>query len=203
MQLVWGRFPLQAQVWCIQRYSGTRSSLHWVRRAEPCSQKDRPGERGGPYESYISAFHRRVSCSRLRVHRDMLGRECSPRNDFCKSEILDCRDDVGVSRWPHLYETDIVNARLALFVASLMVIAAIVIVNVTIFLFHTSSTSHGFTLAEIAGIFSLVFSGVVIVMAIIAFILALYSQKMRTAVKDYYQRVTKKERNALNTYNHV
>jgi uncharacterized membrane protein YiaA len=104
----------------------------------------------------------------------------------------------------HLYDTDIVNARFALFIASLMVIGAIVIVNVTIFNLHLNSDSNGhITLAEIAGIISLIFSGTVIAVAFAAFILGLFSRKMRISMKEYYYRVTTKEKDALNTYHHV
>jgi len=92
----------------------------------------------------------------------------------------------------------------ALFVASLMVIGAIVIVNVTIFNLHLNSNSSGhISLAEIAGIISLIFSGTVIVVAFAAFILGLFSRKMRISMKEYYSRVTTKEKDALNTYHHV
>lgn len=118
--------------------------------------------------------------------------------------------DSGQLRWCrclsiiHLYDTDVVNARFALFVASLMVIGAIVIVNVTIFNLHlNSSSSDHITLAEIAGIISLIFSGTVIVVAFAAFILGLFSRKMRISLKEYYYRVTTKEKDALNTYHHV
>ena len=85
-----------------------------------------------------------------------------------------------------------------------MVIGAIVIVNVTIFNLHlNSSSSDHITLAEIAGIISLIFSGTVIVVAFAAFILGLFSRKMRISLKEYYYRVTTKEKDALNTYHHV
>lgn len=103
-----------------------------------------------------------------------------------------------------LYDTDIVNARFALALASLMVIGAIVIVNITIFNLHLSPDSNGhITLAEIAGIISLIFSGTVITVAFAAFILGIFSRKMRISLKAYYKRVTTKEKDALNTYHHV
>lgn len=104
----------------------------------------------------------------------------------------------------HRYDTDIANARFALAVASLMVIGAIVIVNITIFQIHNTPKTNGhFTLAEIAGIISLIFSGTVIAAALMAFLLGLFSRKLRISLKEYYRRVTTKERDALNTYDHV
>ena len=84
-----------------------------------------------------------------------------------------------------------------------MVIGAIVIVNVTIFNLHVDSISGNFSLAEIAGIISLIFSGTVIVVAFAAFILGGLSRKMRISMKEYYARIITKEKDALNTYHHV
>ncbi|KAF8347208.1 hypothetical protein F5887DRAFT_1174790 [Amanita rubescens] len=92
----------------------------------------------------------------------------------------------------------------ALLVASIMVIGAIIIVNVTIFNLNAGAKDHGsLTLVEIAGIISLIFSGSIISMAVIALFLGLLSQKMRTSIKEYYQAITERERDALNTYNHL
>ena len=87
--------------------------------------------------------------------------------------------------------------------ASLMVVSAIIIMNITIIQLHISTSGHSFSLTEIAGIISLIFSSTIIVMAVMAFFLGLYSPKMRAVVKDYYQGITSKECNALNKYNHV
>ena len=134
----------------------------------------------------------------------MLGRECTQGIDFCKSEVLDCSDGVGLHRCLYFKGTDIVDVRFSLLVASIMAIGAIVIVNITIFRLNAGAKYHGsLTLVEIAGIISLIFSGSIISMAVIAFFLGLLSQKMRTSIKEYYQTITEKERNALNTYNHL
>ncbi|SRR6266576_6098959 len=134
----------------------------------------------------------------------MLGRKCTQGIDFCKSEVLDRSDDVGLHRCLHLKGTDIVNVRFALLVASIMVIGAIIIVNITIFNLNAGAKDHGsLTLVEIAGIISLIFSGSIISMAVIALFLGLLSQKMRTSIKEYYQTITERERDALNTYNHL
>ena len=77
----------------IFRYVRVSSLVSRVK--SPCQWK--PGSR--PHESHISALHSWISCSWLRVYRDMFCCECSPRNDFCKSEVLDICDGVGVCRW--------------------------------------------------------------------------------------------------------
>ena len=104
----------------------------------------------------------------------------------------------------HLYDTDIVNARIALALASLMVVGAIVIVNLTIFNLNVNSNGPDhMSLAEIAGIISLIFSGLLIVVVFGAFILSACSPRMKEAIKKYYTRVTTKEKDALNAYHHV
>ena len=47
--------------------------------------------------------------------------------------VQDLRRIVGVPLKPNLCDTDFVNASLALFIATLIVVGAIVIVNITIF----------------------------------------------------------------------
>jgi len=85
-----------------------------------------------------------------------------------------------------------------------MVIGAIVIVNITIFKLNAGTNEHGsLTLVEIAGIISLIFSGSIISMAVIALFLGLLSQKMRSNIREYYRTITERERDALNTYNHL
>ena len=104
----------------------------------------------------------------------------------------------------HLDDTDIVNARIALALASIMVVGAIVIVNLTIFNLDVNSNGPDhISLAEIAGIISLIFSGFLILVAFGAFILSACSPRMKDAMDAYYTRVTTKEKNALNAYHHV
>jgi len=91
---------------------------------------------------------------------------------------------------------------LALFIATVMVVGAIVIVNITIFQLRVHQGAS-FTLVETAGIISLAFSGSVICVAFMAFIIGLFSRKMRISVREYLDGITSKEREALNTYEHV
>jgi len=90
---------------------------------------------------------------------------------------------------------------LALFIATVMVVGAIVIVNITIFQLRLHEGA--FTVVETAGIISLAFSGSVIAVAFMAFFIGLFSHKMRTSVRDHLKKITSKEREALNTYEHV
>ncbi|KAK2462531.1 hypothetical protein APHAL10511_005501 [Amanita phalloides] len=92
----------------------------------------------------------------------------------------------------------------SLLVASIMVIGAIVIVNITIFRLGRHQTdTKSWTLAEIAGIISLTFSGSIIVAAITAFVLGLLSRRMRTTVREHYKWASQTEHDALNTFSHV
>ena len=83
-----------------------------------------------------------------------------------------------------------------------MVVGAIVIVNITIFQLRQRE-GVSVSLIETAGIISLAFSGSVIALAFMAFFIGLFSHKMRTSVREYLDRITTKEREALNTYEHV
>ncbi|KAF8329636.1 hypothetical protein F5887DRAFT_1004076 [Amanita rubescens] len=91
----------------------------------------------------------------------------------------------------------------ALFIATLMVVGAIVIVNITIFELRIHQRAS-FTLIEAAGIISLTFSGSVIAVASMSFLVGrFFSKKMRASVLEHSNEITSKERGALNTYEHV
>ncbi len=117
--------------------------------------------------------------------------------------VLDLRHIVGVPLKPNPYDADIVNASVALFIATLMVVGAIVIVNITIFELRIQERAS-FTLIETAGIISLTFSGSIIAVAFMSFLVGrFFSQKMRASVHEYSDGITSKEHEALNTYEHV
>ncbi|KAF8623803.1 hypothetical protein AX15_006187 [Amanita polypyramis BW_CC] len=94
---------------------------------------------------------------------------------------------------------------LALIVATNMVIAAIVIVNTTIFFLDPNSPGprKTSTLGEVAGIISLAFSGSIIVTSVAALLLGLFSHKLGASLAKYRAQVFYRESNALNNYDHV
>ena len=103
--------------------------------------------------------------------------------DFCKPEVLVLHHIVGVPLKPDLYDTDIVNAgSIALFIATLMVVGAIVIANITIFQLRIHQGAS-FTLVETAGIISLAFSGSIITMGFMAFIIGFFSPKLKISLR--------------------
>ncbi len=166
-----------------------------------CSQRKQG--KHGPRDSHISILHSRISDSRLCVYWDTLGRKCSQGNAFYKPSVLDRRHIVGVPLWkPTHYDTEIVNTSLNLFGATLMVVSAIAIVNLTIFQLRFDRRAS-FTLIETAGIISFAFSGYITAVAFMTFLVGLFSRKFRKSVRKYFEGIISKERNALNTYDHV
>jgi hypothetical protein len=115
--------------------------------------------------------------------------------------VLDQRHIVSVPLKPNLYDTNIVNASLALFIATLMVFGAIAIVNITIFQLriHASERSS-FTLIETAGIISHVSPVSSSPWRSCLSSSAASSHKTRTSIREHLDRITSKERGALNTY---
>ncbi|KAK2462808.1 hypothetical protein APHAL10511_005199 [Amanita phalloides] len=94
---------------------------------------------------------------------------------------------------------------IALLVATHIVVAAIIILNITIFLLDPNdpNTRRTSSLAEISGITSLAFSGSIIFVAAIALFLGLFSRKLGASLSKYRCHIHVRELNALNTYDHV
>ncbi|KAF8637730.1 hypothetical protein AX17_002618 [Amanita inopinata Kibby_2008] len=96
----------------------------------------------------------------------------------------------------------------ALAVATNMVIAAIIIVNITIFfldpndrtIHRASRVGQTFT---ISGIVSLAFSGAVVVLAVSALFLGLLSRRLRVSLRKYHKDMCERQEEALNRYDHV